>query len=284
MTYGGGRQKLGEVDPELLADARWSLHWAAQVPAAVGATLVPPRSDFSHSALSWAGAGRGFASEAIAGGVRALLRVADLRAFAAREDGTPIGDGFAVAGRTLADALAQMAAEVSRASGRPVSAISRPVNEIPDHPVVHGAAFGPPDSAALSELSAWFANAALVLRDVAARPGASPVRCWPHHFDIASLTTLDSGADPEHARSIGVGMSPGDGSYGSPYFYVTPWPYPADRAQKPLAVGRWHTEGWFGGVLLAADVVQGDAGAQESRAREFIAEAFAACREMLGDR
>ena len=53
------------------------------------------------------------------------------------------------------------------------------------------------------------------------RPGPSPVRCWPHHFDIATCVALESG-DPERERGIGTGLSPGDGTYGQPYFHVNP--------------------------------------------------------------
>ena len=35
-------------------DARVQLHWAAQIPAGVGRTLIPPRADDSHTAFTWA--------------------------------------------------------------------------------------------------------------------------------------------------------------------------------------------------------------------------------------
>ena len=47
--------------------------------------------------------------------------------------------------------------------------------------------------------------------------------CWPHHFDIATLVKLEDG-QPANARSIGVGVSPGDEYYAQPYVYVSPWP------------------------------------------------------------
>lgn len=79
-------------------------------------------------------------------------------------------------------------------------------------------------------------------------PRASAVRVWPHHFDIATLITLDDG-DAERARSVGVGLSPGDGGIPQPYFYVTPWPYPESKFGPKLPWnGYWHSKGWFGAV------------------------------------
>jgi hypothetical protein len=120
-----------------------------------------------------------------------------------------------------------------------------------------------------------------------AEEGASPVRVWPHHFDIAVLIELgaedDRPVDPEEARSVGVGMTPGDDSYPDPYWYVTPWPYPAATGLPKLPPpGAWHTDGWVGAVLGAADLVgAGDERAQATRAASFARAAIAGCRELL---
>ena len=76
----------------------------------------------------------------------------------------------------------------------------------------------------LAALSRWYGAAAEVLEAVRAKhgdlkPGPGPVRCWPHHFDIAVLVRLEEGA-AESVRSIGVGCAPGDENYPEPYFYV----------------------------------------------------------------
>ena len=55
------------------------------------------------------------------------------------------------------------------------------------------------------------------------------MRTWPHHYDSATLILLDPAETGEDARSINVGMSPGDGSYAEPYWYVTPWPPPPEK-------------------------------------------------------
>ena len=84
--------------------------------------------------------------------------------------------------------------------------------------------------------------------------------------------------DPEEARSVGVGMTPGDGGYPEPYFYVTPWPYPNPEVLPRLATGSWHTEGWTGAVLTGTEALAGEV---EERTRAFLAEAVEACMATL---
>jgi hypothetical protein len=70
------------------------------------------------------------------------------------------------------------------------------------------------------------------------RVGPGAVRCWPHHFDIATLLSLGRG-DPEGAAAIGIGMSPGDAYYPQPHFYISPWPAPpADALPRPPIPGQ----------------------------------------------
>jgi hypothetical protein len=122
-----------------------------------------------------------------------------------------------------------------------------------------------------------------LLEAVRHREGSDEVRCWPHHFDVATLLTLDD-APGESARSIGIGMSPGDASYDEPYFYVTPWPYPSAKTELPQLEGGgiWHTHGWTGAVLRGttlADAV--DTPAQLAQVTAFVDSALRACRSVL---
>ena len=133
-------------------------------------------------------------------------------------------------------------------------------------------------AAALETLGAWYACAQNVLEGLVAEFGAMAVsepaiRCWPHHFDLATLFMLDEG-DPETARSIGVGLSPGDDSSAEPYFYCTPWPTPEDLPAPPVPLG-WHTEGFTSLVCAASRI---DAGTDLD---EVLASAVRLARETL---
>lgn len=264
-------KQLGTVAPGALTEARLQAHWAAQPVSAVGAARLPAAPDFSHTNLGWDD-GRGvLAGRRIEGGRAAALRVSTLT--------LEVGDArYPLHGHTFDEAMAWLAEHTGG------ERLSRPEHDLPAHAVGEGGRFAVEElSAALGELAAWFSNASGVLDAfAAATEGASAVRCWPHHFDLATLVTVGRG-EGEDAKSVGVGLSPGDGSYDQPYFYATPWPYPADPDASGLpalpAGGRWHTQGWFGAVLPGEGLVGADD--QQRRLEQFIAGATSACRAML---
>lgn len=273
-----------------LEDTRKQLHWAAQIVSALGTTLAVPRSDDSHTNLEWSQAHRGLLSQA---GVakpelRALLRFPDVTIELLRGEGDSERTllSLPLAGRRFAEVFAELEAGVGKALGRAGLSLQRPRHELPEHrvdPDGAGEPFGNFQPHALIELTRWFANGDRALREVAAQDGrATPVRCWPHHFDIATLLVIER-ADPndpqsEVARSVGVGMTPGDGSYADAYWYVTPWPYPAAPTLPPLdGGGIWHRDGWVGAVLTSTALRE----PQAQRFAAFMRSALAACEAMV---
>jgi len=242
-------KRTGSVDPLALANARVQLHWAAQAVAGVGRTLNSARPDDSHTNFCWSDVHQALLQEPIEG-VTCGLRLSDLTIIV-------IGaktDERSLRGRTLDNAFAFVESHFGQR-------LHRPNVDLPDHAVMRGARFDA-DEAHLAELARYFANAASILGDDA--------RCWPHHFDIATLITLSGHG--EEAHTIGIGLSPGDSGSPEPYYYVTPWPYPDASRLGELSVGRWNTIGWTGAVLSAlsfADVEQ-----QEELVRAFLREAM----------
>jgi len=280
--------QLGDPPPDSLREARLQLHWAVQLLAAFGESFVSHRPDDSHSAVTWSPERKAFLSGQTVDGSTLRLGLQP-GAFAYRlfGPGPAQSDAFELRGRTRGEAAAWLQAELDRRIGTAAQAFTPPVPEIPGHPVGVGATFDA-RLAELAEVERWFHDASLLLEAVtAAEEGASPVRCWPHHFDIAVLIDLDAEADspvgPDEARSIGIGMILGDESYADPYLYVSPWPYP-DPARLPKLPppASWHTQGWTGAVLTAEDLVgAGDAQAQATRAASFARAAIAGSRAML---
>lgn len=266
-----GWERLGAVAPAALATARLDLHRAANVVAAAGNTLLPARGDGGQAALTWLADDRAIAGERLPSGARAALRFDPFELYVAG-DGSR-GPGFPLTRRTVSEALAWL--------GDALGAALTPPSPSPTTFGPVGAPAGrfcSADIEARRELGRWFGDAALALAAFAALDVGSPIRVWPHHFDIATLLTL--GGDGEAAQTIGVGLSPGDESYGEPYWYVTPWPKPTAPREPPLRAGRWHTERWFGAVLPASSLLAAS-GDQASLVDAFLSSAVAAGRSML---
>jgi hypothetical protein len=272
-------RELGTVAPSELSQARLQLHWAAQLVSAPGASSLPAAEDYSQTNLGWDAelgllTGRNVGSAS----VQAALAFEGLELLVL--DGGRERSSMRLAGHTLQQALTWLGQEISVEG----EALALPVHEMPPYTVGEGGVFSDAGTEARAELSAWFANSFGLIRDaVADYPDAAPVRCWPHHFDVASLLTLHSGVGAEEARSIGVGFSPGDGSYDQPYFYVTPWPYPDADGLPLLADGaHWHTEGWTGAVLTGEQLLSTPPAERQRTARHALDRAVAACHEVLG--
>ncbi|MDX1493314.1 MAG: hypothetical protein R3253_04590 [Longimicrobiales bacterium] len=274
------------LPPQALADTTLELHWAAQIVASAGQTFAEPRDDDSHRAMIWSPQLDAFVGVGFAGPYpfRLALRPRDLTLMLLdREDGA-LGV-FELQGRSRAQAYEWLGVGMATYRGGNLPVIERPEYEMPDHPVGGDAAFSTRMEAELSALSALYASGAALLDDLfGPLEDASDVRCWPHHFDVATLITVKDAPDAEEARTVGVGLAPMGGGYGSWYLYVTPWPYPEANALPDLhSDGAWHTEGWTGAVLTGARVMALPRQERAQRIRHFVEEATDAARTALDE-
>jgi hypothetical protein len=282
-------RRYGAVDARAIEEARLVLHHAAQLAAAPGRSLLEARPDDSHTALGWSAELQALVGETVPGPTpwRAALRPGDLTLLVLTPD-LENASAFLLAGRSLDEAFGWLGEQASE-RGTAASRLSRErPYEIPRHPVSDGEALPSPPSAEHAELARHFANSDRLLRWlVADDPGASPVLCWPHHFDIGASIRLDP-AGGDASPTIGIGMSPGDEGVPEPYYYVNAWPRP-ERLPDPLPPlpdgGRWNTEGWLGASLPTRELVAlNDAEGQEAGARGFLVHAVEAARGLLGGR
>lgn len=273
------------LPPEGLVDSTLELHWAVQFLASAGQTFVEPRADDSHRAMTWHEGLRAFVGEPFAGPYpfRVALRPEDLTLLILDRTDQTLG-ALPLIGRTREEGYEWMSLGVATYLGGPPPRLERPEYDVPDHPVGEGARFtGGAESARRAVTGLYAVAAALVQQLVEGRDDASAVRCWPHHFDIASLITLDTDDEGRRTRTIGVGLAPMGGGYGSWYLYVTPWPYPETDALPPLREpGSWHTDGWTGAVLTGTDIAALPDEERDARVRQFLRDALAAARAALG--
>lgn len=206
-------------------DSREQLHRAVQIASFVGRNELPPQSDDSHTSFTWSVAEEAFVQPGAGSGLRPRDLTLLLR-----------GKELPLLGRTSAEAYQFLGYQ--EGDGQVFEA----------------------DRNDLASLATMYGTAAKLLEEVRARSkDAGPVRCWPHHFDIATL--LDHG----HGRTTGAGFLAGDTQIDEPYWYVTPWPYPPPFSLPPLKYGSWNADGWVGAVLRDVD---------EGRARKFLRDVF----------
>ena len=241
--------------------ARLQAHYAAQPVANVARAILPARADDSHTSLAWDTRQRALCGESLPGLGRFGLRIADLQLVfwpaAGGERRLPLsGYGWRDAGAWVGE----------QAGVDPRMVLDLPYALEP-HPLATTGRFDQAaHSAGLQTLAHWFGNADRALAPLAGlargRAEVSPVLCWPHHFDIALLFTLRGGS-----RYVGAGFSPGDDTFATPYFYVSPYPAPLPGALPPLPLGAWH-RGGFTGAVLAADALEG--ARASARARVFL--------------
>lgn len=274
---------LGAIDPKTLSEARLQAHHAVQwATLAARANLMPMPGD-SETNLGWDRAQGALLSHDLPSKtdqpLRIGLRIATMTLVALR--GASVLGEFALEGKRHADAGAWLD-RVAIGAGLALPSGATLPYAIPAHPVGTGAAYAvDAQRAALAALATWFAVADEILNDIrAALPegAASAVRCWPHHFDIATAWTLGDG-DAETAPSVGIGMCPGDGYYPQPYFYVSPWPRPAPEKLPPLpAPGHWHTQDFIGAILTGEQIVA--MADRRSGTRQFLDAAVDAARKL----
>jgi hypothetical protein len=275
---------LGRVAPQGLVNARLLAHHALQWPARCARANLKTLADDSHASFEWDAPLAALVTQPLrtpAGDVRIGLRLAGLALLLVRNGA--ILDVLQLNGKPEQVAGVWVDAKMQALGLRPASGIKLPY-ELPGHAVAQGARYDLyMQERELGELARWFAGAAAALEDTRERlaelrPGTTPVRCWPHHFDIATVANLDP-SGTEKARAIGIGLSPGDEHYAQPYAYVSPSPR-FERLPDPPRPGRWHTEGFFGAVATG-DAVLAEANRGQALLH-FIMEAVEIARKRLG--
>lgn len=256
MDGTGWRPLLG-IDRNRLGDARRQAHHAMQWLARAARAYIPARPDDAHANLGWDDRLDGFTTRALRDGVRLGLKIADLALVVLDGGSAP---ALCLDGERDAAARQWLGARITALGFDPAGLDAPAPYAIPAHPIAAGAAYAVGGLAeAFAELAAWFANASRTLDGIRAVMvgrgfAASAVRCWPHHFDIATLAALDR--DGDRGRSVNAGLSPGDAWYDEPYFYVSPYPYPDAARLPPLpSLGHWHTRGFTAAIAPATRIL-----------------------------
>jgi len=197
---------------------RKQVHDAIQPAAGVGRTHASPRPDHSHQSFTWSDVHDAFVQELVDGRFRSGLRLRDLTLLLIIDSRV---HEYPLRGRTIEDGFRFYEERL----GRPLERVQTSSGTLD------------PDERQLATIARLYAQAAAILERMRTRnPGASPVRLWPHHFDVAFLI-----------GTIGVGFLAGDDAIDEPYWYVYNTPMPIEL--PPLSVGEWFRGHWTGAVL-----------------------------------
>ncbi len=239
-------------EPTTLAAARSLAHRALQWPARAARANLAPAPDDSHTSFTWHPDRAALLGQPLPGGIQVGLRIGVHELVFIKGAGT---ESFPLGGTSDGEAGKWLDGKLVAAGLKPASAQKLPY-DLPPALFARAADEAPP----LAAVAGWLAAGAEQLEDVRTKyrrhkPGPGPVRCWPHQFDIAVPIALEPG-EPERARAIGVGVSPGDDYYAQPYLYVSPRPRPnSDNLPSLPPGGRWHTRGFFGAIATGTDLL-----------------------------
>jgi hypothetical protein len=260
-----------------LTDSRLQLHYAAQFATALGISYLPAKPDDSHTNLGWDDTIEALTSREVHAPshiVQVAIRPSDLTLLVLLDG--KIGPRIPLSGLSIAQIKAGLREALVSAGLDGGRLTLKRHYELPPHPVANGEPFDSHRADEFVELARWYSNGALAMSELANRIGGAEVRCWPHHFDIATLATFGP------SRSSGAGMLPGDEMYPEPYFYVNAYPAPANEPPGFMLNGKgtWNTDGWFGAVLTGSRLAE-DPSAQEDQVRAFLDSAYAACSTLV---
>ena len=187
---------LRGIDQRRLSDARLQAHYAVQWLARFARAYVPPRPDDGHTNLGWDSALGGFTTHPLKDGTWLSLELAHRVPAPQNGGGAKQFQPCALDEGREGEARRWLGEQLA-ARGLDAHALDAPSPyEMPAHTVSHGAVYGPAGlTDALAELAAWFGNAGFSLGSIQGQMmgrklAASPIRCWPHPFDLATLSRL----------------------------------------------------------------------------------------------
>ncbi len=272
---------FGRFQTEHLTEAWREAHYAAQAAAEVGKSWGEAHADDSHSSFAWFrdADGRGLEGVPAAGKrtYRARLKFEGLELSLGDGHGRTIGD-FSLPGHTMAEAMEWIDRIATQELGERAQA-AKPAPDLPSHALASGGAFRD-DPDGFNDLADLYDATAQLIEKLRAQEGRfGEGRCWPHHFDLATLAEFDGGA-----KTIGVGLTPPDSVEGAGYWYVSPWAkegVEGSPSYPALADGRWVDRG--DGLKMAVLPVTELSGESErsQRLAGFVAAGVNACMGVL---
>ena len=272
---------VGSIDPRELGQGRHQAHNAVQWLARMARSYIEPAEDDGHTALDWVAGDDALLTKEIAPDIALEFRLPELT-MQFKEGGKRVSHQLDLDDRSPAEVEAWLLVELlHRGVDREKLSKDLPYS-LPGMMVGDAVHYNRLDTEEiLRELARWYANGASAIEAVCQQSGASgagrpAVTCRPRHFDLVATVPLRNGGG--QTPTVTIGLAPGDGHYGEPYFYVVAQPEldAADLPELP-EIGHWHTKDFVGAVLPASRIVEGKLSGDDVVA--FLSAAVAAVRD-----
>lgn len=246
--------KKANLKTKELLTTRAELHRAIQLVGAVGRSYSPESTEDEYGSLSW-DSNAGMLVSPIVGekqGIYAGLNLSKFILGVYHQDGIQI-DSLNLHEYKLAEIVDWLRKILNHAGlDERMLSLELPY-EIPEYQTVLDEKFRFERKKVFEEFSRLYENAALVLGHYQSinRKHATELKCWPHHFDIATQLIFEDDGEPGRKDFIGLGFSPGDENYKRPYYYINLWPVPEIAIQDLPSIqeASWNVKGWFGATL-----------------------------------
>ncbi|MFY0600716.1 MAG: hypothetical protein JXR03_13670 [Cyclobacteriaceae bacterium] len=251
-------KNINGIDLETLKSNRKSLHQAVQIVSTLPRNVLPHDPTDATASLVWNTKTNGLESIPVPNpkgiDIRAGLAFHSFSLYIS-ENGDIISS-FALEGKSIIEGFGWLKKELAKAD-IPTEKLNLDLPyeiEKYDYSKVLSV-----DYSSLKEYAFLYDNTLHVLTSLVEKyENAFDIRCWPHHFDLATLIPVELDEKDEIVKSIGIGLSPGDEGVEEPYVYVNVWPNVdfAVLSQNQLPAGHWNAEGWSGAVLTYTELLK----------------------------
>lgn len=257
--------------PSRLNDTVIHLHHAAQFLAMFSNSYLPAKDDDSQNNFEWNEADNKIVGRpADPGAVSMTLSVASFELSVERNPTSTIlisGHSRNEVDSLIRDALTKT--DLDPEEYNPVTQF-----KLPHHDLDEQGRFMHPNQTLTSEWCRYLSNTKLLLSTIARQSThATPIRIWPHHFDLAMLLVLSRDSQHKASATVGLGLAIADDLVSEPYWYVNLWsqnPVQFSQHKTLESDGDWRPHG-YNGMTLPAGRITTESG-QENEVALFFAE------------
>lgn len=272
-------KEFASSDFQKLGKTRDQYHHAIQIVSLIGRRFIP-EEDKNRAALNWVPGLFRLAGQWVKGetSFRSSLGFNSFTLFFVDEKGNTI-TSFDLNGKTYVQGMVWLEEQLAKQKLKATNLQIKLPYKIPPYPTTNGASFDVDPEMAL-ELGKYYHNSYILIRELKQEfEIKDTIHAWAKDFDQTLTLVIKDSGDPETSSRIALGMSPGDGNFHMPYFYVSTWPFTEVEKCKKLANGAlWVSDEWTGAVLKAESLFAGD---QKAIANQFYHEATSQLVKLL---